>query len=432
MRTKIRHSNVKTNAFGGLNFIHPMILKSGLCEIIRETFGDRVKQAKYSHEDVFVTHALNIFAGTKRLGHSEFFKKDLDNIKGVTIPSPDTTSRILRRLSVPNIEIAYDGKNKIHRLNYNEKMLDVLIKSALKFGLIDPNGENILDYDNTVLAVNKYDATSTFKTRNSQHEKGYQPSVASINGVPIFVEGRSGHTTAAYKLDETLRRCIEVCEKHGIKITKFRSDAAGYNKGVFEVCMEYGIDFFIRKKMTTSEKDTLKWNTEPEEWNPVKIKEVNYEFLETHHRVAKLNHQEFRLVCQKKIMKDESPHFFGIMTTNEDMSSEEVVAFYNMRAQEEKRFAELNGEFNFKRVPFSLIEENTVFMILTCITYNLYKYLANELKDKTSKVYPNMWLRVFRKEFIFHTIILLASGVIEIANTTPDTYLLFSKIFDGI
>jgi len=427
---KIRHSDVKTNAFGGLNFIHPMILKSGLCEIINESFGDRVNQAKYSIEDIFVTHALSIFAGSKRLGHAEFFKKDLDNVKGVTIPSPDTTSRVLRKLAVPNIEIPYDGKNKVHVLNYNEKMLDVLIKSALKFGLIDPNGENVLDYDNTVLFVKKYDATTTFKTSDKKHQKGYQPSVASINGVPIFVEGRSGHTSAAFQLDETLRRCIETCDKHGIKISKFRSDAAGYNKSVFSLCDEYGIDFFIRKRMTGSEKATLELSTAPEDWTPVKIKEINYEFLDMDFRATKMK-KSYRAVCQKKVMKDESPHFFGILTTNEEMTSEEVVQFYNMRAQEEKRFAELNGEFNFKRVPFSLIEENTVFMILTCITYNLYKHLTNELKDKTSKVYPNMWLRIFRKEFIFHTVIILASGVIEIASPTPDTYLLFSKIFDG-
>jgi hypothetical protein len=98
-----------------------------------------------------------------------------------------------------------------------------------------------LDYDNQVQPNEKYDSKRTYKGTS-----GYQPGIASINNMPVYIEGRNGNSQAKYLQEETLDRLFTILCDQGINIDRFRADSASYQKLVVELVEAFCKLFYIR------------------------------------------------------------------------------------------------------------------------------------------------------------------------------------------
>ncbi|MDP2887466.1 MAG: transposase [Bacteroidota bacterium] len=87
----------------------------------------------------------------------------------------------------------------------------------------------------------------------------------------------------------------------------------------------------------------------------------------------------------------------AIMTNNREMTDLEVVEFYNDRGDSERLFDEMNNDFLWKKMPFSFLHENTVFLIMMAICRNLYHFLTDFISKKLDFIKPSFRL----KKFIF-------------------------------
>ncbi|MBA7520755.1 hypothetical protein ES705_12852 [subsurface metagenome] len=82
------------------------------------------------------------------------------------------------------------------------------------------------------------------------------------------------------------------------------------------------------------------------------------------------------------------------------MTDKEVFFFYNQRGAIERNFDDLKNNFNWGRLPFSFLNENTVFLIISVIAYIIYQYIINTFSTKVKFVKKTFRL----KNFIFHFI----------------------------
>jgi len=89
--------------------------------------------------------------------------------------------------------------------------------------------------------------------------------------------------------------------------------------------------------------------------------------------------------------------FRGILTNNWEMTLQEVLDFYNQRGAIERNFDMLKNDFNWRRLPFSFLNENTVFMIISAIISVLFQYLIRNFSKKSRWLKRNSRL----KNFIF-------------------------------
>ena len=87
----------------------------------------------------------------------------------------------------------------------------------------------------------------------------------------------------------------------------------------------------------------------------------------------------------------------AIMTNNTEISDLEVIEFYNDRGDSERLFDEMNNDFLWKKMPFSFLHENTVFLIMMAICRNLFHYLTDFISRKLDFIKPTYRL----KKFIF-------------------------------
>lgn len=257
---------------------------------------------------------------------------------------------------------------------------------------------NTLDYDNVIIETYKHDSTWTY-----QKTRGYQPGVAFIGQTPVYIEGRSGNSPAAYRIAETIENSIRLLNEKKIPFKYFRSDSAAYQFDVFKLMEAHGKEFFIRadtvKALRLEAEKIRSWETiTTVDEQTFEIGEMDY--LPFFGRYTAKEEPKFYRAVVKRIKKAEGYVYYSILTNNYAMSKGEVLYFYNQRGAIERNFDDLKNNFNWKRIPFSHLNENLVFMIIGAISSIIYKHLVTTFSKKLDFVKKNFRLKNFIFNFI--------------------------------
>jgi hypothetical protein len=149
----------------------------------------------------------------------EHLRSTLEDIPGNRVAGPDTLLRAIKELATENTTIT-SSSGKEYQFNFNKKMNDLNIKSLLLTKQLEKGEMYDFDYDNQIIAHEKYDAKRTYK-----HTTGYFPGVATINDKIVYIENRDGNANVKISQHETLERAYELIEENGIKINRSRMDA---------------------------------------------------------------------------------------------------------------------------------------------------------------------------------------------------------------
>ena len=216
---------------------------------------------------------------------------------------------------------------------------------------------------------------------------------------------------------------FNLLNKQGIKIDSFRADGASYTLSTLSVVSQNVNKLYIRARMSdTIEENIAKIN----DWKEIKLdNKVLYRgeivFI-PFQKIAKRNKQEhllknYRLIITKEKRDDgqlnmftgEAFNYHAIITNDSDMTADQVVFFYNQRGKTEREFDVLKNDFGWNKLPFSKLEYNTVFLLLTAICRNIYQHII----CKYSKIYKNLNPSFRVKKFIFRFICTPAKWIVS-------------------
>ena len=89
-----------------------------------------------------------------------------------------------------------------------------------------------------------------------------------------------------------------------------------------------------------------------------------------------------------------------ILTNDYTSTNREVVEFYNLRGGKERIFDDMNNGFGWVRLPKSFMAENTVFLLLTALIRNFYKFLMDRIDAKAFGLKKNSRIKAFIFKFI--------------------------------
>ncbi len=389
--------NKQLNPFGGINFIIKEMNDKGISSMINNNLGKRIKQSKYQYSDVLGSWILNCICGAKRI--EDVQKKYFRGIPNINQPSSDRVAQIFRSLACKS-KLAISDSKIIHPINFNLKLNNLLIDSALKLKLLEKKSGYLLDYDNTVIINKKFDSKKTYL---EGAPRGYQPGCGFINSIPVFIEGRNGNTPSLYHTLESIKTCINFLDNKNITVSEFRADAAFHNGKLMEYLDSNGITFYIRDSNKASSvrrkaKYIKNWHTIK---NGNQLIEIGSAIQKAAHLTDEKN-KSYRFVVTKKISKNREV-FRGILTNDlYEKSDKEILEIYNERAGRpcEERFKILKNDFCWNKLPFSFMEENTVFMIISAMAYIIYRHCKIKFSKVLDFVKPNKRLKHFIHEFI--------------------------------
>lgn len=156
------------------------------------------------------------------------------------ICSPDTALNTLKDLAICN-EAHLTEEGTIMDINHHPQLNNLLMLLAVETKMLAPNQPHCIDIDTAIITNEKQDANYAYTK-----EQGYNPLVAAVGAVPVYIEGRSGNTSPAYGLLDAIKKIHQSFIQQGLTLGKIRLDAAGYQEGIIDYCNENDIRFYIR------------------------------------------------------------------------------------------------------------------------------------------------------------------------------------------
>lgn len=396
--------------FGGLNYVIKEVFDLKIDKLLNDNLPPLPKQAKYSWFDIIMSYWSVFFCGGDCAEDLAInLKGGLQNNPFIKIPSPDRVLDRIKSLSdIPQFFTAERGKGE-HQFSLSKELnrLNLKMLSVLP-GFQKENV--VLDYDNTLIFAEKADAQRTYKKEN-----GYYPGVGVIGSNIVYVENRNGKSNAHILQHETIGRMCSLLYEAGITIDVIRADSASYTYEIIKEIITNAKRFFIKARMTGAVEKAI---ANIKEWKEIKIGERiafrGSTSFTPFIRAAKKhgdninNLKEFRLVVTKEPRKDgqinaftgEACIYSPIITNDFGMTDDQVVYFYNARGAREREFDILKNDFGWDKMPFSKLEQNTVFLLVMAMCRNLYAHIIEKFSQKVKFLSSNYRIKKFIFRFI--------------------------------
>ena len=396
---KVQKYKKTVSSFSGISFVNESFNTIGLSQLIDSELGGRVKYAGYSYSEI-IRNLANVFlSGADVIEDvSSHLGMHLKQIPNNNVPSPDTIQRGLKELSTENT--VYQSKSGIsYDFNINKKLNLLNIKSLLLTNQLHSNKSYDFDYDNQITANKKFDAKRTYKKN-----KGYFPGVATIGNHIVYIENRDGNANVKFKQAQTLENAYGILKSQNIAINRSRMDAGSYSKEIIEVVAKNSRLFYIRANKSDAIFEQIQ---EISDWKDIELNYKNYQIASI--KFKKFNEEKnYRLVIMReKTSNNQVDAFTGntfkyrsILTNDWKNTEKDIIKYYNNRGAIEKIFDVMNNDFGWKRMPFSFLNENNTFMIITALIKNFYTYFVNLVSGVFENIEPTTRLKRFVFRFI--------------------------------
>lgn len=396
---KVQKISTNVSPFAGISFVNNSFNETGISQLIDNELGTRVKTIGFSYSDI-IKNQFNIFysGGDCAEDIQTHLGKHLKSIPGNHVPSADTILRGIKELSTQNTSFT-SNQGKTYDFNINTKLNLLNIKSLLLTRQLKKDTYYDFDYDNQIIATEKYDTKHTYK-----HTKGYFPGVATIGNKIVYIENRDGNANVKLEQASTLSRAYNLLKENGIKINRSRMDAGSYSKDIINEVASNSKLFYIRANKCA---ELFRQIIEIEKWETV---EINYKIYE----VASISFTQFfeeenyRLVIMREKSDDNQIDMFtgdtyiyrSILTNDWQSTEKEVIEYYNQRGSSEKLFDVMNNDFGWKHLPCSFMNENTVYLIIMAMAKNFYNYFVEKVAKYFEDILPTTRLKRFIFRFI--------------------------------
>ena len=412
---KVQNSST-ISAFGGINFVFEYLEESNYKNLFDKYLPKLAHQSTYGWKDIIYSILSIYLCGGDCIEDLQVhLKAHFQKNPFINVPSSDTVLKRLKELSEDNNQCFTKRGTVEHTYNRNPKLEELNVELLKKLGAFSKD-ETIIDYDNTILFNEKSDSAMTYKKNT-----GYQPGVCTLNEEQIlYIENRNGNSDAKSFQTDTFRRIFTLLKSKGIKkADHFRADAASYQFDVIKLLEEGVKNFYIGCRNSYIEKylpQINKWESMTDTSNEImEVGEIMMTPFQQQARKNKKPTQEYRLIVKRKPKKDGQINLFTqdtyeyrtILTNNTEWSAVEIAHFYNHRGNMEKQFDILKNDFGWHNMPFSKLNQNTVFLYMTAICRNLYHYIIRYFSKKIKSLKPTF--RV--KRFLFRFIILPAKWI---------------------
>jgi len=403
--------------FGGLNFVLSEFEKNRFGHLIDQHLPVLASQSKYSWKDIFYSFWSVLFCGgdcAEDLAVN--LKSSFSHNPFMELPSPDRVLERMKQLAIEKIICTSKRGNSTHEFCINDSLNLLNIKLLKRIGIFDNKALNTLDYDNTYIFCDKADTRNTYLK-----QYGYAPGVGFIGKQVVYLENRNGNTDAQTLQEDTLQRMFTMLKRQGILIDKFRADSASYKLSTLSVIAKNANTFFIRARMNETLAEVIH---KIDDWKKIfidgqEVFRASIDFT-PFEKIAKRSKQmnslvSCRLVVTKTKRADGQTNLFtgedfiysAILTNDFIMTDDKVVFFYNKRGAIEREFDVLKNDFSWDKMPFSKIEQNTVFLIITAICRNLYEFIISSF----SRLYVHLSSNFRLKKFIFRFICIPAKWI---------------------
>jgi len=397
---KVITSNENINSLGGLNFISSEFDNLGMPSLVKSTLGKRSLLATYEYSDIIKSIWMLSFAGGDCAEDIQAnLKKELSSVLDMKMPSADSILRLQKELSLEK-EIHISKANVTNEFSKHAKLNNLNLEILLKTKALESGKSYDLDFDNQFIPCEKYDSKKSYKMK-----RGYFPGISTIGKYIVYFENRNGNSNVKYKQADTLEATYNLLKDKGIKINRSRMDCGSFTQEVIQMVEQHSQLFYIRvqrcPELTTQIKAVTEWKKATIGYKEVEICSIDYKPFGKDKSYRYVVSRSANKTGQTDVFQGDNFIYRAIITN--DLLSEDapVIEYYNQRGSSEKILDEMNNDFGWANLPFSFLEHNTVYMLITAMCRNFYLHIL----EKLSKKLPFLENTFRLKKFIFRFIV---------------------------
>lgn len=418
--------------YGGIFYVMDEFKRTGLDRLLDGRLGVRCASYGYRYSDIILALFCVYLCGGDHIEDiTTILNKYLSTAPEARIPSSDTIARGLKELRAPSI--VYTSRSAgVYAHDPAMRLNSLLLDMTLHLGLLKEGQDIDVDFDNEFIPAEKSDALYSYKKK-----RGYFPGVMTSGPLLIGVENRQGNSNVKFEQVEELTRMLDNIEAHGLHVRMFRADCGSFIKELVEELSLRTETFYLRAGSSAERRRMYgqcgEWRTTVVNGQEMEV--ASFEFTDF------LSDWHLRLVVQRiKRAAEQGEQFLpgmeyvyrAILTNDHKSTEEQVIDKYNQRGGSERNFDVQNNDFGWAHLPFSTMEDNTVFLLLTAMLKNFYLYLLCKVSD----VFPGVDMRSRLKRFVFAFIVVPAKWVLVarqwVLNIyTKDRWLHYWAIFNA-
>ena len=396
---KITTTTENISAYGGLNFISEIFNNLEFSSLIEKQLGQRPLQSEFSYSDVIKNLWMLFLAGGDCAEDIEqHLKSDFLQIPNLKVCSPDTIGRVLKSLAQQK-EVHISDSGIEHEFSTHENLNVLNLEMLLKTKVLAPKQSYDFDFDHQFIPCEKYDSKKSYKMKH-----GYFPGVSTIGKHIVHIENRNGNTNVKYKQADTLKSSYSLLESKNIKINRSRMDCGSFSKDIIDVVEKNSNLLYIRAQrcaeLSCQIRAVKNWKTVRIGLFDIEVCSVKYTPFKGDKTYRYVVSRERNKTGQTDIEYQDSFIYRAILTNDTDSSDQEVIEYYNQRGAAEKIFDEMNNDFGWKKLPFSFLEQNTVFMMVMAMCRNFFLHLLTVFSEKVSFVKTTYRLKKFIFRFV--------------------------------
>lgn len=396
---KITTSTDNIKSFGGLNFISEEFDKLNLSELIEKHLGKRSWLADFSYSDVIKNLWAITFAGGDCAEDIQMNLKDeLLQIKNLNICSPDTILRVQKQLALDK-EIHIGKSNSINEFSKHASLNALNLDMLLQSETLKPDQFYDFDFDNQFIPCEKYDSKKSYKMKD-----GYFPGIATIGKHTVYFENRNGNSNVKFKQSETLQSAYDLLKSKSIFIDRSRMDCGSFTKEIINVVQANSQRFYIRAQrcdeLYNQIREVKRWETVRIGLFDVEVCSIDYAPFGEEKIYRYVVQREKNNTGQTNVFSNDDFSYRAIATDDKASSCQEVILYYNQRGAGERIFDEMNNDFGWTELPFSFLQENTVYMMLMAMCRNFYLIILEKISKKINFVQANFRLKKFIFRFV--------------------------------
>jgi hypothetical protein len=396
---KITTTTENISAYGGLNFISEIFNNLEFASLIENQLGQRSLQSEFSYSDVVKNLWMLFLAGGDCAEDiSEHLKSDFLQIPNLKVCSPDTIGRVLKGLAHKK-EVHISNSGIEHQFSDHQNLNALNVDMLLKTKVLEPNKYYDFDFDHQFIPCEKYDSKKSYKMK-----RGYFPGVSTIAKQIVHIENRNGNTNVKYKQVDTLKNAYSLLDSKDIKINRSRMDCGSFSKEIIDVVEQNSKLLYIRAQrcaeLSSQIRAVKNWKNVRIGLFDVEVCSVNYTPFKGNKTYRYVVSRERNKTGQTDIEFQDSFIYRAILTTDMDSSDQQIIEYYNQRGAAEKIFDEMNNDFGWKKLPFSFLEQNTVFMLVMAMCRNFFLHLLTVLSEQVSFVKTTYRLKKFIFRFV--------------------------------
>ena len=393
---KVQIKSEKITPFGGIFHVRELFSRF-VAPIIDKVLGIRCTSYGYQYSEIVGSLASVYFCGGDCVEDvTSHLMPHLSLHPTLRTCSSDTILRAISELAVGNTTYTSDT-GRSYDFNTATMLNSLLVNVLLNTGQLMAGESYDLDFDHQFIETEKYDAKMTYKKFT-----GYSPGVAVIGDLIVGIENRDGNANVRFHQQDTLERIYSNLESENIHIKRSRMDCGSCSREIVETVEKHSELFYIRANRCGSLYDSL---LALRGWQREEINGIGYELNSI--IVEKWEGKAYRLVIQRERRLDgeqdlwEGEYTYRCILTNDYTSTNrEIVEFYNLRGGKERIFDDMNKGFGWARLPKSFIAENTVFLLLTAMIRNFYKFLMGRIDAKAFGLEKCSRIKAFVFKFI--------------------------------